>query len=81
MAGHVQDRWFRTDVGPDGKPRKVKTDRHGLGMRYRARYVGPDGTEKSKSLGLLQVWVTGSVTRPGGPVWSLRFRIRRGSIG
>jgi hypothetical protein len=21
-------------------------------------------------LGLLQVWVTGSVTRPGGPVWS-----------
>ncbi|MFB7501550.1 hypothetical protein ACFC09_44035 [Streptomyces sp. NPDC056161] len=20
--------------------------------------------------GLLQVWVTGSVTRPGGPVWS-----------
>ncbi|MCZ0989133.1 nuclease-related domain-containing protein [Streptomyces diastatochromogenes] len=20
--------------------------------------------------GLLQVWVTGSITRPGGPVWS-----------
>ncbi|MFR9795830.1 tyrosine-type recombinase/integrase [Streptomyces sp. MS06] len=49
MAGHIQDRWFRTEPGPDGKPRKVKSDRHGLGLRYRARYIGPDGTEKSKS--------------------------------
>ncbi|MFE2346945.1 tyrosine-type recombinase/integrase [Kitasatospora cineracea] len=49
MAGHIQDRWFKTEPGPDGKPRRVKTDRHGTGMRYRARYVAPDGTEKSKS--------------------------------
>ncbi|MEV5773084.1 site-specific integrase [Streptomyces antimycoticus] len=49
MAGHVQDRWYKTVPGPDGKPVKVKTDRHGVGMRYRARYVGPDGTEKSQS--------------------------------
>src|SRR3954470_9229228 len=49
MAGHIQDRWFRTETGQDGKPAKVKTDRHGAGLRYRARYVGPDGTEKSKS--------------------------------
>jgi integrase len=49
MAGHVQDRWFKTVPGPDGKPVKVKTDRHGSGLRYRARYIGPDGTEKSKS--------------------------------
>ncbi|MEU6964115.1 tyrosine-type recombinase/integrase [Streptomyces chrestomyceticus] len=49
MAGHIQDRWFKTETGPDGKPVRVKTDRHGTGMRYRARYVGPDGTEKSKS--------------------------------
>lgn len=28
---------------------KVKTDRYGNGLRYRARYVGPDGTEKSRS--------------------------------
>ncbi|WP_432134233.1 tyrosine-type recombinase/integrase [Streptomyces sp. bgisy154] len=49
MAGHVQDRWYRTETGPDGKPARVKTDRHGTGLRYRARYVGPDGTEKSKS--------------------------------
>ncbi|WP_336318790.1 tyrosine-type recombinase/integrase [Streptomyces lavendofoliae] len=49
MAGHIQDRWYKTETGPDGKPRRVKSDRHGSGMRYRARYIGPDGTEKSKS--------------------------------
>ncbi|WP_063732150.1 tyrosine-type recombinase/integrase [Streptomyces sp. RTd22] len=49
MAGHIQDRWYKTISGPDGKPVKVKTDRHGVGLRYRARYIGPDGTEKSQS--------------------------------
>jgi integrase len=49
MAGHIQDRWYKTETGPNGKPVKVKTERYGTGMRYRARYVGPDGTEKSKS--------------------------------
>ncbi|MGX4738154.1 tyrosine-type recombinase/integrase [Kitasatospora griseola] len=49
MAGHIQDRWFKTETGPDGKPRRVKTDRHGTGMRYRARYIDPDGKETSKS--------------------------------
>ncbi|MGG7571213.1 tyrosine-type recombinase/integrase [Streptomyces sirii] len=49
MAGHIQDRWYKTEIGSDGKARKVKSDRYGSGLRYRARYVGPDGTEKSKS--------------------------------
>ncbi|MFJ4917172.1 MULTISPECIES: tyrosine-type recombinase/integrase [unclassified Streptomyces] len=49
MAGHIQDRWFKSETTADGKTTRVKTDRHGLGLRYRARYVGPDGTEKSKS--------------------------------
>ncbi|MET9806603.1 tyrosine-type recombinase/integrase [Streptomyces halstedii] len=49
MAGHIQDRWFKTETTANGKTTRVKTDRHGLGLRYRARYVGPDGTEKSKS--------------------------------
>ncbi|WP_371527230.1 site-specific integrase [Streptomyces sp. NBC_01283] len=51
MAGHIQDRWFKTEneTDADGKTTRVKTDRHGKGLRYRARYVGPDGTEKSKS--------------------------------
>ncbi|MGX1886262.1 tyrosine-type recombinase/integrase [Streptomyces sp. NPDC055287] len=49
MAGHIQDRWFKTETNTDGKTIRVKTNRYGLGLRYRARYVGPDGTEKSKS--------------------------------
>ncbi|MFI8179751.1 site-specific integrase [Actinacidiphila glaucinigra] len=49
MPGHIQDRWYTTKTGPDGKAVKVKTDRYGVGLRYRARYVGPDGTEKSQS--------------------------------
>jgi integrase len=49
MAGHIQDRWYKTVPGPNGKPLKVKTDRYGTGLRYRARYVAPDGTEKSQS--------------------------------
>ncbi|MET8507115.1 site-specific integrase [Streptomyces sp. NPDC004787] len=49
MAGHIQDRWFKTETDASGKTTRTKTDRHGTGMRYRARYVSPDGTEKSKS--------------------------------
>ncbi|MFC7382793.1 tyrosine-type recombinase/integrase [Sphaerisporangium rhizosphaerae] len=49
MAGHIQDRWYKNETGPDGKPKRVRTDRYGTGLRYRARYIGPDGTEKSRS--------------------------------
>ncbi len=63
MAGQVQDRWSKTEVGPDGKTHKVKTERHGTGLRYRARYVAPDGTEKSKGFPdkqkrLADTWLT-----------------------
>lgn len=49
MAGHIQDRWYKTERNTEGKVVRVKSDRYGTGMRYRARYIGPDGTEKSKS--------------------------------
>lgn len=49
MAGHVQDRWFKTVVNAEGKPVRVRTERYGKGMRYRARYIGPDGKETSSS--------------------------------
>ncbi|MFE6975488.1 tyrosine-type recombinase/integrase [Streptomyces sp. NPDC057682] len=63
MAGYVQDRWFKEETTPDGKVVRVKTDRHGIGMRYRARYFGPDGTEKSESFpdrqkGRADKWLT-----------------------
>jgi integrase len=48
--GHVQDLWFKTAVDPGtGRPERVKTRLHGKGQRYRVRYVGPDGRERSKS--------------------------------
>lgn len=63
MAGHMQDRWYRTEPGPNGKVVKVKTQRYGVGLRYRARYIGPDGIEKSKSFPdrqkrLAEQWLT-----------------------
>lgn len=63
MAYHIQDRWYKTEPGPTGKPRRVKSDRYGSGLRYRARYIGPDGTEKSKSFPdkqkrLAEAWLT-----------------------
>ncbi|MFC7964946.1 tyrosine-type recombinase/integrase [Streptomyces cinereoruber] len=67
MAGHIQDRWYKTETGPDGKPRRVKSDRYGVGLRYRARYIGPDGTEKSKSFPdkqkrLAERWLSATAT-------------------
>ncbi|MBT2511036.1 site-specific integrase [Streptomyces sp. ISL-98] len=63
MAGHIQDRWFKTETNANGKTVRVKTERHGSGLRYRARYIGPDGTEKSKSFPdgqkrLAEKWLT-----------------------
>ena len=49
MAGHIQDRWYKTEPGQTGKDVRVRSTRYGTGLRYRARYVGPDGTERSKS--------------------------------
>lgn len=44
MAGHIQDRWYKSVPGPDGKTVRVKTERYGVGHRYRARYIAPDGS-------------------------------------
>lgn len=67
MAGHIQDRWYKTETDADGKAVKVKTDRYGTGMRYRARYIGPDGTEKSKNFPdgqkrLAEKWLTNTAS-------------------
>ncbi len=49
IVGHIEDRWYKTVSGVDGKPRRLKTERHGKGERYRVRYIAPDGRERSKS--------------------------------
>jgi integrase len=63
VAGHIQDRWYKTEKTPDGGETRVKSDRYGTGLRYRARYIGPDGSEKSKSFPdrqkrLAEQWLT-----------------------
>lgn len=46
---HIVDRWYKTVVGPDGKSRQEPKPGCGQGMRYRVRYLAPDGKEKSQS--------------------------------
>ena len=41
---HVEDRWWKSAGG-----KRVKTARHGTGRRWRARYLNPDGDERSRS--------------------------------
>jgi len=40
---------MRKTKGPDGKPALERTARYGKGMRYRARYADPEGSERSQS--------------------------------
>lgn len=56
--GHIQDRWYRPKSDPAtgevllnarGKPALEKTERYGIGNRYRVRYLDPEGNEKSKT--------------------------------
>src|SRR5581483_5231822 len=48
--GHIQDRWYKKVVDPDTKKTsRVKTDLYGKGMRYKVRYLDPDGRERSKT--------------------------------
>lgn len=48
--GHVQDRWWK-DVGKDerSRPVRAKTELFGKGLRYKVRYLDPNGQERSKS--------------------------------
>lgn len=47
--GHIQDRWYKTVNDPAmGKTVRVKTALCGTGLRYKVRYLDPDGNEKSK---------------------------------
>ena len=46
---HIEDRWHRTVRGADGRPEKARTARYGKGLRWRARYIDPDGNEHNRS--------------------------------
>ena len=45
---HIEDRWYKT-VTVDGRATQVPKPGCGKGMRYRVRYIAPDGTERSES--------------------------------
>jgi len=48
---HIQDRWFKYVPNPDNpkKRLRLKTNDHGKGLRYKVRWLAPDGEERSKS--------------------------------
>jgi integrase len=46
---HIEDRWYKTVTDPDGRKRQEPKLGCGNGKRYRVRYIGPDGKEKSES--------------------------------
>jgi integrase len=46
---HIEDRWHRAVKGADGRPSKERTARYGNGLRWRARYLDPDGKERNRS--------------------------------
>ncbi|MEJ2853514.1 MULTISPECIES: tyrosine-type recombinase/integrase [unclassified Saccharothrix] len=48
--GHVQDRWWKEVEDPDTREVvRVKTSLYGTGLRYKVRYIDPEGVERSKS--------------------------------
>jgi hypothetical protein len=48
--GHVQDRWYSRRVNEKtGKAERVRTPLYGTGMRYKVRYIDPEGTERSRT--------------------------------
>jgi len=48
-VGHIQDRWYKTLNDPaTGKAARVKSALCGNGLRYKVRYLDPDGNEKSR---------------------------------
>ena len=61
----VEDRWTKTVRDEHGNTQKVPSAAHGKGLRWRARYVGPDGKERAKHFARkkdAQAWVDGEVT-------------------
>ena len=61
----VEDRWTKTVRDAHGYTRKVPSAAHAKGLRWRARYVGPDGKEHTKHFARkldAQAWLDSEVT-------------------
>ena len=58
----VEDRWTKTVRDEAGNTRRCQAPRTVKGLRWRARYVGPDGKEHAKRFARktdAQAWVDG----------------------
>src|SRR5258705_13742872 len=61
----VEDRWTKTIRDEHGHAKKVSTDLHGKGKRWRARYVDDEGREHTKAFDRkadAQKWIDSDVT-------------------
>ena len=61
----VEDRWYKTVRTEDGKTETKPSTRHGVGLRWRARYVDDGGRERSKQFARkidAQRWLDNDVT-------------------
>src|SRR6185312_12693164 len=49
--GHIQDRWYKEVPDPANPGKRIRAPAvlHGKGLRYKVRYIDPDGHERSKS--------------------------------
>jgi integrase len=68
----VEDRWSKTVRDPDGTTRTVPSASSGQGMRWRARYVGPNSVEHSKRFARkadAQAWLDKTTTEVGTHTW------------
>src|SRR6266536_2131158 len=45
----IDDRWYRTVKGPDGKPQKVPTTRHGKGKRWDVRWRDDNDRQRHRA--------------------------------
>jgi integrase len=46
---HIEDRWYKSVRHHGGRTERVKSDLFGKGLRYRVRYISPDGRPHNKS--------------------------------
>lgn len=48
---HIQDRWYKQVPDPENpkKTKRIQTSHYGKGLRYKVRWLDPDGEERSKS--------------------------------
>jgi integrase len=61
----VEDLWTKTVRGTDGTTRTVPSARHGVGLRWRARYVDDEGRERTKAFTRksdAQSWLDNEIT-------------------